>query len=182
MHVKNLLALRDGTPAGEMEHRGQILRLLGAVPVQDLEPPPMVRKVRRVEGVVRLPPSDGRTGTTGLVVFAVGGGGAGALADVRNKDGGIASARSLLVENPDADFVLLLTTGEPPPAVLDLARSKSRTFLLGDAERHELWVMGLPEVVARADRFVRDLELPGPWWRRVLRGGGGGMVPPLLLG
>ena len=154
-HTEDLLALRGEGPEGEMYYRRQVMRLLGAEPIPDLEPPGG-RALRRVEGTVALR-VDGAT-LLGLVMFAVGSDGTGAKADVRNKDGGYISARSALVGHPDADFILLVTTGEPPRDVADLADEKSDLLYIGPSLRRSIWVMGLPELVARAERFMELVQ------------------------
>jgi hypothetical protein len=156
-HVENLLALRDGTAEGETEYRRQVMRLLGAVPAPDLGPLLQARQfARRVEGTIGLTGAgdDGKS-LLGMVMFAVGNGGAGALADVRNKDGGNLSARSVLVDRPEVDVVLLVTTHEPPQELFDVAEEKSDLVYIGSTLRRSIWVMGLPEIVGRADAFIR---------------------------
>lgn len=170
--MENLSALRDGTVEGELEYRRQVMRLLGAAPTPNLEPPVNGRRFpRRVEGTVGLVGA-GQDGTDllGLVMFAVGNDGAGALADVRNKDGGFVSARSILVDRPEVDFVLLLTTGVPADDLVNAAEEKSDLAFIGEYLRRRIWVMGLPEVVDRADAFIRLTqaeERPESFFRRV---------------
>jgi hypothetical protein len=182
-HVAGLLALR--AKSGELVYRRQVMRLLGAEPFPGLPEPDRRIKVRRAEGSVSVVEPDGRR-VEGLVCFAVGLSGAGVQQDVASKDGG-ASAKSLLADS-GKDFVLLVTTGHPPDAVVERAAQRSGgTFVLGGTERPRVWVMGLPEVVARGEAVVASVPAPVavPWWRSLLglfRGDADarGPVSPLL--
>ena len=151
-HVRDLLLLRDGSADGELLYRKQIMRLLGAVPAPGLTG---VDMVRRAEGTIQI--SDGvEDQLDGLVVFAVGDDGRGTLSDVRSKSGQ-PSARSLLVTR-GVDFVVLVTTGEPSAALREAAEAKSDLFWLGGSLHRRIWVMGVPEVVERAERFLEERE------------------------
>ena len=164
--VDALLALRDAgggaspdeRSRAELVYRGRVMRLLGAEPVPGAGPPDMHRAERRVEGIVEF--RDGDAVVRGIVVFAVGNDGRGASADVRSKHAR-SSAVSLLKDS-GAGFVVVVTTVEPHPVLLELASARSERFLLGGAPRPRVWVMGLPEVVARGSAPV---VAPRPWWR-----------------
>lgn len=154
-HVQELLDLRDGSTDGELLYRKQVLRLLGAEDEElGFDRTYQVNRVRRVEGVIAIPDGDGVL--TGLVVFAIGDDGRGALADVRSKSGQV-SARSLLVAR-DVDFVVLVTTGEPSAAMVEAAEVKSDLFWLGGVLRRRIWVMGVPEVVRRGELLLAGLD------------------------
>ena len=165
--VDALLALRDAgggaspdeRSRAELVYRGRVMRLLGAEPVAGLPVLPAGRAERRVEGVVTVRPG-GSPPVVGGVVFAVGNDGRGASADVRSKHAR-SSAVSLLKDS-GFGFVVLVTTVEPHPVLLELASAGSGRFLLGGAPRPRVWVMGLPEVVARGSAPV---VAPRPWWR-----------------
>lgn len=169
-HVQDLLRLRDGSADGELLYRKQVMRLLGAEPIEGLTGLGMVR---RAEGVLQV--SDGVEDVAdGLVVFAVGDDGRGTLSDVRSKSGAT-SARSLLVAR-GVDFVILVTTGEPSDALLEAADQKSDLFWLGGSIHRRIWVMGVPEVVQRGELFLEERGalkakkgLWG-WFSRVLTG------------
>ena len=165
-HVRGLLALRDAGEGAspderalaELVYRRRVLGLLGAVPVLGLAPPDIRRAERRVEGVAGV--CDGDDVVRGVVVFAVGDDGRGVSADIRSKHAR-PSAVSLL-KGSGFGFVVVVTTVEPHPVLLELASARSGRFLLGGAPRPRVWVMGLPEVVARGSAPV---VAPRPWWR-----------------
>jgi hypothetical protein len=149
-HVRELLLLRDGSADGELLYRKQVMRLLGAEPIEGLTG---VDMVRRAEGRIAI--SDGlEDQLDGLVVFAVGDDGRGTLSDVRSKSGQ-PSAGGLLVAR-GVDFVILVTTNEPSEALLEAAEAKSELFWLGGSLRRRIWVMGVPEVVERGEVFLEE--------------------------
>jgi len=153
-HVRELLLLRDGSADGELLYRKQVMRLLGAAPIEGLGG---IDMVRRAEGTIAI--SDGVDDQLdGLIVFAVGDDGRGALSDVRSKSGQ-PSARSLLVAR-GVDFVILVTTGEPSEALLEAAEAKSDLLWIGGTLRRAIWVMGLPEIVERGERFLDERDDP----------------------
>lgn len=174
--------LKDARMESEQVYRSRVLEMLGAGEVPGLDPPSMVPRRRRVEGRLTITTREGVV--NGLVVFATGNDGRGALADVTSAHGK-ESARSLLVES-SADFVLLVTVGEPSPELVDLAERKGDPLYIGMHLQRSIWVIGVPEIVTRF-AILGELASKPPvrtWWDKLLgRPGVAPEVPssPLLV-
>ena len=168
--------------------RRQMMRLIGATPEPDLVPPGQNKKLeRRVEGILALPGPDGSVLV--LVMFAAGRKGLGSLEDVRSKDA-MPSARSLRLAR-NAGMVLLIVADEAPRDELVVLARKYGSVKLGTESdihtRSVIWVVGVRELVARADVFVDlvDQRDAGGWGARFRRWWTGSVVEvpinPLLL-
>lgn len=160
-----------------------VMRLLRATPIPDLDPPLSTGPLRRrVEGVVRLPHTAADGGdVVGLIMFAVGNEGAGAMADLRSKHGGHTSARTLLKIHPEASFVVVVTTEPMDQKAQQLAASHGTVDLRDGTRIPVMLILTTAEIVEMAETFEQAIKPVDdrPWWRRLLGPAPQQAAPPL---